>query len=71
MRLLSKIFLASALLLTASAQAGARAELTVFTRGLKGLDGQFVQHVHDGNGRLKETSSGRVAQAAPRRFPWE
>lgn len=71
MKLLSKIFLASTLLLTASAQAGARAELTVFTRGLKGLDGQFVQHVHDGNGRLKETSSGRVALSAPRLFRWE
>lgn len=71
MKLLPKILLASALLLTASAQAGARAELTAFTRGLKGLDGQFVQHVHDGNGRLKETSSGRVALSAPRLFRWE
>ena len=42
-----------------------------FTTGLKGLDGQFTQQVHDGNGKLKETSSGRVALSAPRLFRWE
>src|SRR5690606_27659227 len=42
-----------------------------FTRGLKGLDGQFEQKVFDADGRLKETSTGRVAMSAPRLFRWE
>ncbi|WP_434031222.1 outer membrane lipoprotein chaperone LolA [[Pseudomonas] boreopolis] len=58
-------------LLSGSAFAGARAELDAFTRGLKGLDGQFSQQVTDQNGKLKERSSGRVALSAPRLFRWE
>lgn len=58
-------------LLAGSAFAGARAELDAFTRGLKGLDGQFSQQVTDQNGKLKERSSGRVALSAPRLFRWE
>ncbi|MCJ0824822.1 outer membrane lipoprotein chaperone LolA [Luteimonas sp. 50] len=54
-----------------SAIAGARDDLSAFTKGLKGLDGQFSQQVYDANGKLKETSSGRVALAAPRLFRWE
>lgn len=54
-----------------AAQAGARDELKSFTANLKGLDGQFTQTVYDANGKLKETSSGRVALAAPRLFRWE
>ena len=58
-------------LLSTSAMAGARDDLTAFTKGLKGLDGQFTQQVLDANGALKETSSGRVALSAPRQFRWE
>ena len=54
-----------------SAFAGARDDLTAFTKGLKGLDGHFSQQVFDANGKLKETSSGRVALSAPRLFRWE
>ena len=66
-----------AALLTTSAMfattafAGARDDLATFTKGLKGLDGQFVQQVYDTNGKLKESSSGRVAMSAPRLFRWE
>lgn len=61
-----------ALLLAAtSAHAGARDDLTTFTRGLKGLDGSFSQQVYDANGGRKESSSGRVALSAPRLFRWE
>lgn len=60
-----------AALVTCTAFAGARDELKSFTTGLKGLDGQFTQQVHDGNGKLKETSSGRVALSAPSLFRWE
>ena len=60
-----------AALATSTAFAGARDELKSFTTGLKGLDGQFTQQVHDANGKLKETSSGRVALLAPRQFRWE
>jgi outer membrane lipoprotein carrier protein len=57
--------------LAANAQAGARDELAKFTRGLKGLEGQFSQQVYDANGKRKETSNGRVALSAPRLFRWE
>ena len=64
--------LATLLLLTAhAAHAGARDALAVFTRDLKGLDGQFTQQVFDSRGKQKESSSGRVAVAVPRLFRWE
>ncbi|MGY1409281.1 outer membrane lipoprotein chaperone LolA [Luteimonas sp. A611] len=58
-------------LLAGAAHAGAREQLDSFTRGLKGLDGQFTQQVFDDNGRVRESSSGRVALSAPRLFRWE
>ncbi|WP_372013646.1 outer membrane lipoprotein chaperone LolA [Pseudoxanthomonas sp. 10H] len=58
-------------LFAGSAFAGARDELARFTTGLKGLEGQFNQQVFDANGRAKESSSGKVAVAAPRQFRWE
>jgi outer membrane lipoprotein carrier protein len=58
-------------LVAAAANAGARDDLNAFTKGLKGLDGHFSQQVFDPNGKLKETSSGRVALSAPRLFRWE
>ncbi|MBB5876362.1 MULTISPECIES: outer membrane lipoprotein chaperone LolA [Xanthomonas] len=70
LRTLRYTVLATALL-AGSAFAGAREDLTAFTRGLKGLDGQFAQKVYDGKGTLKESSSGRVALSAPRLFRWE
>jgi outer membrane lipoprotein carrier protein len=57
--------------LASAAHAGAREQLDSFTRGLKGLDGQFTQQVFDDNGRVRESSSGRVALSAPRLFRWE
>lgn len=61
----------AAALFSLAAMAAARDDLTAFTRGLKGLDGQFVQKVYDANGKLKESTSGRVAMSAPRQFRWE
>ncbi len=57
--------------LAADAHAGARDDLKSFTSGLRGLDGQFAQQVVDQRGRVKESSSGRVALSAPRQFRWE
>ena len=54
-----------------AASAGARDELDTFTKGLKGLDGQFTQQVFASNGKQKERSTGRVAVSAPRLFRWE
>lgn len=56
---------------SATAWAGARDDLNRFTQGLKGLDGQFNQQVFDSKGKVKETTSGRVALSAPRLFRWE
>lgn len=49
----------------------ARATLDRFTSELSGLYGQFTQTVYDGNGRVRESSSGQVALSAPRLFRWE
>lgn len=57
--------------LAGAAQAGARDDLRVFTSGLRGLEGQFSQQVFDARGKVKESSSGRVALSAPRLFRWE
>lgn len=70
MRAIRVAALAAAMFATC-AFAGARDDLTTFTKGLKGLDGQFTQQVFDANGKLKESSSGRVALSAPRLFRWE
>ncbi|GAA5074350.1 outer membrane lipoprotein chaperone LolA [Lysobacter panacisoli] len=59
------------LLASAPAFAGARDDLNAFTKGLKGLSGQFTQRVFDPQGKLKETSSGQMALSAPRLFRWE
>lgn len=58
-------------LVSGIAHAGGRESLNTFTRGLKGLDGQFSQQVFDSKGKRKETSSGRVALSTPRLFRWE
>ena len=58
-------------LFASTAMAGARDDLNTFTRGLKGLSGQFSQQVFDPQGKLKERSSGQVALSAPRLFRWE
>ena len=65
--------LTAALLLAIStaANAGARDQLDAFSKGLKGLDGQFSQQVFDPRGKQKEASTGRVAVSAPRLFRWE
>lgn len=58
-------------LIAGNTVAGARDDLTRFTKGLKGLDGQFTQQVFDANGKRKESSNGRIAMSAPRLFRWE
>lgn len=58
-------------LFATTALAGARDDLKAFTKGLKGLDGQFTQQVFDPQGKLKESSSGKLAVSAPRLFRWE
>lgn len=70
MRVIGLIGLAATLFAT-NALAGARDDLNAFTKGLKGLDGQFAQQVFDAKGKLKERSSGKVALSAPRLFRWE
>ena len=66
------VALATGLLLASpAANAGPRDDLNAFTKGLKGLDGQFTQQVFDPRGKQKERSTGRVAVSAPRLFRWE
>ena len=70
MRMLHAVGLAAALFANL-AVAGARDQLSAFTKGLKGLEGEFSQQVYDANGKRKESSSGHVALSAPRLFRWE
>ncbi len=70
-RLLHWFALAIALASDTASAADARARFEAFSRGLQGLDGHFIQRVYDGNGQLKESTSGRVALSAPRLFRWE
>jgi outer membrane lipoprotein carrier protein len=69
----SRFWLCSAALIVSigTAQAGGRDSLTAFSKGLKGLEGQFSQQVFDSKGKRKESTSGRVAMSAPRLFRWE
>ena len=67
----ARLALLALALLSGTAVAGARDELTRVTTGLKGLEGGFSQQVFDANGRAKESSQGKVAVSAPRLFRWE
>ena len=71
MKFATNVLAAALLLATSAADAGARDQLDAFTKGLKGLDGQFSQQVFDPRGKQKEASTGRVAVSAPRLFRWE
>lgn len=71
MKLTTNILTAALLLAATAANAGGRDQLNTFTKGLKGLDGQFSQQVFDARGKQKEYSTGRVALSAPRLFRWE
>ena len=71
MTFIIRLIVIATLLTTGAVHAGGRESLNSFTKGLKGLDGQFNQQVFDSKGKRKETSSGRVALSAPRLFRWE
>lgn len=68
---IARVLVMASALFAGTALAGARDDLGTFTRGLKGLEGQFTQQVFDQRGKLKESSSGKVALSAPRLFRWE
>jgi outer membrane lipoprotein carrier protein len=59
-----------ALTTSATAFAGGKTRMQEFTRGLKGLEGQFEQRVFDASGRRTEHSFGTVELSAPRLFRW-
>lgn len=71
MTLIFRVLVIATLFAAGTVHAGGRESLNTFTRGLKGLDGQFSQQVFDSKGKRKETSSGRVALSTPRLFRWE
>lgn len=61
----------AAVLASGTALAGARDQLSVFSRNLRGLQGSFDQRVYDPNGRQSDHSTGSVALSAPRQFRWQ
>jgi outer membrane lipoprotein carrier protein len=70
-RVVLAVALASAASIAGVASAEALDDLNAFSNGLKGLDGSFEQKVYDDGGKLKETSTGRVALSRPDHFRWE
>jgi outer membrane lipoprotein carrier protein len=60
-----------ALSMSSLASAGAREQMTTFTKGINGLEARFEQQVYDGNGHQTEKSAGTVKLSAPRQFRWE
>lgn len=72
---LRRAFLTAALLsggvFAGAASAEALDDLNAFSNGLEGLDGRFEQKVYGDGGKLKETSTGRVALSRPDHFRWE
>jgi outer membrane lipoprotein carrier protein len=71
MNTLRSLLVLPLLAVATQAHAGARDKLDAFTAGIAGLSADFEQRVYDGNGALKETSTGKVQLQAPRQFRWE
>lgn len=60
------------LALTAStAHAGARQQMTTFTKNLQGLSSPFEQTVYSPSGKPTEKSTGLLKLKAPRQFRWQ
>ena len=49
----------------------ARDRLEIFSRGLEGLSGDFVQQTVSASGEVQEESHGTLALRAPRQFRWQ
>ena len=62
------IFLA---LTTGIAHAGARQQMTIFTKNLQGLSSPFEQTVYNPAGKVSDKSTGVVKLKAPRQFRWQ
>ena len=53
------------------AHAGARQQMTVFTKNLQGLSSPFEQTVYNPAGKVSDKSNGVVKLKAPRQFRWQ
>jgi outer membrane lipoprotein carrier protein len=58
-------------LISSAAQAGARQQMTAFTKNLQGLSSPFEQTVYNPAGKVSDKSSGVVKLKAPRQFRWQ
>lgn len=56
---------------TGIAHAGARQQMTIFTKNLQGLSSPFEQTVYNPAGKLSDKSTGVVKLKAPRQFRWQ
>ncbi|MEO6173078.1 MAG: outer membrane lipoprotein chaperone LolA [Arenimonas sp.] len=56
---------------TGFAHAGARQQMTAFTKNLKGLSSPFEQTVYNPAGKVADKSTGVVKLKAPRQFRWQ
>jgi len=58
-------------LTTSTAHAGARQQMTTFTKNLQGLSSPFEQTVFNPAGKATEKSTGLLKLKAPRQFRWQ
>ncbi|MGH8050205.1 MAG: outer membrane lipoprotein chaperone LolA [Arenimonas sp.] len=54
-----------------TANAGARQQMTTFTKNLQGLSSPFEQTVYNPAGKVSDKSTGMVKLKAPRQFRWQ
>lgn len=54
-----------------AAHAGARQQMTAFTKNLQGLSSPFEQTVYNQAGKVSDKSTGLVKLKAPRQFRWQ
>lgn len=58
-------------LLANTAHAGARQQMTAFTKNIQGLSSSFEQTVYNPAGKVSDKSIGVVKLKAPRQFRWQ
>jgi outer membrane lipoprotein carrier protein len=71
MKTLRCIFFAALFLVVGIAHAGAREQMTKFSKNISGLNANFTQTVYNPAGKVSEKSTGFLKLKAPRQFRWQ
>jgi outer membrane lipoprotein carrier protein len=71
MQTIIRSFFILLLVVTGNAHAGARQQMTAFTKNMQGLSSPFEQTVYNPAGKVSDKSTGVVKLKAPRQFRWQ